>query len=69
VYLQKARAGWDFLERAIARYGNDGAYQKLTHYGDEVHAQRRNRVGGVRIVPGDRRGPISSTASQLVRTV
>jgi len=35
LYLQKARAGWDFLERAIARYGNDGAYQKLTHYGDE----------------------------------
>src|SRR5262249_18389572 len=35
VYLQKARAGWAFLERAIAKYGSDGAYQKLTHYGDD----------------------------------
>jgi hypothetical protein len=34
LYLQKARAGWDFLARAIATYGKDGSYQKLTHYGD-----------------------------------
>lgn len=35
LYLKKARAGWAFLERAIAKYGRDGAYQKLTHYGDD----------------------------------
>ncbi len=34
-YLDKARKGWSFLERAIAKYGKDGAYQKITHYGDE----------------------------------
>jgi hypothetical protein len=35
MYLQKANKGWDFLERAIAKFGKDGAYQKITHYGDE----------------------------------
>jgi hypothetical protein len=35
LYLQKARAGWAFLDRAIAAHGRDGAYQKLTHYGDD----------------------------------
>jgi len=34
-YLDKAKKGWEFLERAIAKYGKDGAYQKITHYGDE----------------------------------
>lgn len=34
-YLEKARKGWAFLEGAIARHGKDGAYQKITHYGDE----------------------------------
>ncbi len=34
-YLVVARRGWAFLETAIARHGKDGAYQKLTHYGDE----------------------------------
>jgi hypothetical protein len=33
-YLQKALLGWTFLTNAIARYGKDGAYQKLTHYGN-----------------------------------
>jgi hypothetical protein len=33
--LEKARRGWAFLERAIAKYGKDGAYQKITHYGDQ----------------------------------
>ena len=33
-YLEKARRGWDFLTAAIAKHGKDGAYQKLTHYGD-----------------------------------
>src|ERR1043166_8523448 len=33
-YLERARRGWAFLERAWARYGRDGAYQKITHYGD-----------------------------------
>lgn len=35
LYLKRARAGWNFLERAIAKNGKDGAYQKITHYGDE----------------------------------
>lgn len=35
LYLEKAKKGWDFLERAIAKFGKDGAYQKITHYGDE----------------------------------
>ncbi len=34
-YLAKAKKGWEFLERAVAKYGKDGAYQKITHYGDE----------------------------------
>jgi hypothetical protein len=35
VYLEKAKLGWAFLERAFTRYGRDGAYQKMTHYGDD----------------------------------
>ncbi len=35
IYLEKARKGWAFLERAIGKYGNEGAYQKITHYGDD----------------------------------
>jgi hypothetical protein len=35
LYLVKAKRGWDFLDRAIAKFGKDGAYQKITHYGDE----------------------------------
>ena len=34
LYLQKAQLGWQFLTNAIAKYGKNGAYQKLTHYGD-----------------------------------
>jgi hypothetical protein len=34
-YLQKAKLGWQFLINAINRYGKDGAYQKITHYGNE----------------------------------
>lgn len=34
-YLQKARLGWQFLLDAISRYGKNGAYQKITHYGDD----------------------------------
>ena len=33
-YLQKAQLGWNFLTNAIARFGKDGSYQKITHYGD-----------------------------------
>ncbi|HLJ57534.1 MAG TPA: glycoside hydrolase family 9 protein [Chthonomonadaceae bacterium] len=33
-YLSKARKGWAFLERAWAKHGRVGAYQKITHYGD-----------------------------------
>lgn len=35
LYLDKAKKGWVFLERAIAKHGKDGAYQKITHYADE----------------------------------
>ncbi len=34
LYLQKALAGWAFLQNAIATYGRDGSYQMITHYGD-----------------------------------
>ena len=34
-YLEKARKGWAFLQRAIEKFGKDGAYQKITHYGNE----------------------------------
>ncbi len=34
-YLAAAQRGWKFLEAALARHGRAGAYQKLTHYGDQ----------------------------------
>jgi hypothetical protein len=34
LYLAKAKKGWGFLERAWQKYGMDGSYQKITHYGD-----------------------------------
>lgn len=34
-YLAKAKKGWEFLDRAIVKFGNEGAYQKITHYGDD----------------------------------
>jgi hypothetical protein len=34
-YLAKAQLGWTFLANAIAKYGKDGSYQKITHYGNE----------------------------------
>ena len=33
-YLAAARRGWAFLQAAIATYGRDGSYQKISHYGD-----------------------------------
>jgi hypothetical protein len=33
-YLDAARRGWAFLQRALERHGAAGAYQRLTHYGD-----------------------------------
>ena len=35
LYLAKAKKGWAFLDQGIARHGKDGAYQKITHYGNE----------------------------------
>jgi hypothetical protein len=35
LYWEKAKKGWAFLQRAIAKYGRDGAYQKISHYGNE----------------------------------
>jgi hypothetical protein len=34
-YMEKAKLGWKFLNDAIAKYGKAGAYQKITHYGDD----------------------------------
>jgi hypothetical protein len=34
-YLAQAVHGWRFLTAAIEKHGLDGAYQKLTHYGDD----------------------------------
>jgi len=34
-YFAKAVAGWKFLTNAITKYGKDGSYQKITHYGNE----------------------------------
>jgi len=34
-FMAKAQLGWTFLTNAIARFGKDGAYQKITHYGNE----------------------------------
>ena len=33
-YLAKAKLGWQFLVNAVNKYGKNGAYQKITHYGD-----------------------------------
>jgi hypothetical protein len=33
-YLAQARRGWEFLMRALETHGREGAYQRLTHYGD-----------------------------------
>ena len=38
-YLAKATLGWQFLTNAVARYGKNGAYQKITHYGDNFTDQ------------------------------
>jgi hypothetical protein len=37
-YLDAAKKGWAFLESAIAKFGREGAYQKITHYGDDFMA-------------------------------
>jgi regulation of enolase protein 1 (concanavalin A-like superfamily) len=34
-YLAKAKLGWQFLQNAINKYGRDGSYQKITHYGNQ----------------------------------
>ena len=34
-YLVKARKGWAFLQAAFAKFGRNGSYQKISHYGDE----------------------------------
>ncbi|HEX5223208.1 MAG TPA: glycoside hydrolase family 9 protein [Verrucomicrobiae bacterium] len=35
LYLEKAKLGWQFLQNAISKNGKAGAYQKITHYGDD----------------------------------
>ena len=39
LYLQKAQLGWKFLTNAVAKYGKNGAYQKITNYGDDFADQ------------------------------
>ncbi|MGN6644590.1 MAG: glycoside hydrolase family 9 protein, partial [Verrucomicrobiota bacterium] len=39
MYLQKAQLGWQFLMNAISKYGKNGIYQKITHYGDDFADQ------------------------------
>jgi hypothetical protein len=34
-YLEKAKLGWQFLTNAVNQYGKNGAYQKITTYGDD----------------------------------
>lgn len=34
-YLEQAKKGWQFLANAWAAHGRAGAYQKITHYGNE----------------------------------
>ena len=34
-YLDKARKGWEFLEAAWRAHGRNGAYQHVTHYGNQ----------------------------------
>ncbi|EEF63251.1 glycoside hydrolase family 9 protein [Pedosphaera parvula] len=36
-YLAKAKLGWQFLMNAVNKYGKNGAYQKITFYGDEFN--------------------------------
>jgi len=38
-YMAKATLGWKFLTNAVALYGKNGAYQKITHYGDDYADQ------------------------------
>jgi phosphatidylethanolamine-binding protein (PEBP) family uncharacterized protein len=38
-YLAEAKLGWTFLTNAIAKYGKNGIYQKITHYGDDFADQ------------------------------
>ncbi|MFT4548639.1 MAG: hypothetical protein ACI9MB_002592, partial [Verrucomicrobiales bacterium] len=33
-FLSQAQEGWQFLEKAWADHGHDGAYQRVSHYGD-----------------------------------
>ncbi len=35
MYLTKAKLGWQFIMNGIAKYGKNGAYQKVTFYGDD----------------------------------
>jgi hypothetical protein len=39
LYMQKAQLGWQFLMNAINQHGRTGAYQKITHYGDNFADQ------------------------------
>src|SRR5262249_48148607 len=38
-YWAKALLGWQFLTNAIARFGLEGSYQKVQHFGDDFTHQ------------------------------
>ena len=38
-YMEKAQLGWQFIMSAMAKHGKTGAYQKITHYGDNYADQ------------------------------
>lgn len=63
-YLQKAQLGWQFLTTAIATYGKDGSYQKITHYGDVfMHDDELAwAAGSIFLATGD------ATAHNLLKT-
>ena len=47
---QSPNAAGAFSERAIAKYGKDGAYQKITPLRQRIHARRRTRLGRRRVI-------------------
>ena len=64
IYLQKAKLGWQFLTNAIDRYGKNGAYQKITHYGDDFADQDELAWAALRNVRRHRRSAVSTEAAR-----
>jgi len=61
----KAQFGWQFLTNAIARYGFDGAYQKIQHFGDDF--THRDELPGRPVkCSGHRQHAVSAEAVRVV---